>query len=524
MSEFRYGVAVERWSEGEAAALSERAAQCGLDAREVRAIFARMGAGDRAVEVDLRIRQVRPDVPLESLEHRFMVMTLRAAGGELQRRIDEHFGGFDRICGNEHDVGPQDACFAFSMVELAKEAGDRSAYGEVPDDFEPPSWDRARVRVWMAWELGRDLQQGDDWASGAWVPNRPGLWVNLVPAADVPMLGERRTLSLGEMREPWELAMADGRVLAVGEGSTEVVSHEVEADGPGWRSVPLAPRGPRDEGDEDDDGREEGVAETAVSVSADGQRAYVTGGRNAGGLDLTTSAERRWVGTWPGSMCMTLREDCEGRLLEVVECDEEPPAGEPEGGALWERDRETGARARLIWRGKATTHKPALARRAPVMAVALAEAGRASRALIVERGQVVRELGDLGAAVRSIALSDGGDVLYALMADDAERNRLEAWDVATGERRWSAPLVVMTHHVRELCALPGDGAVAIADAHRVALFHLGRRCEVYVASLGAGLRGLTVSAEGDHLLVAWKMTREVHVWPLTAPHRAAEDA
>ena len=315
------------------------------------------------------------------------------------------------------------------------------------------------------------------------------------------------------MREPWSLAMADGRVLAVGEGSTEVVSHAVEASEAGWRSEPLAPS----------DDEEGCVAETAVSVSADGQRAYVTGGRNAGGLDLTTSAERRWVGTWPGSMCMTLLEDCEGRLLEVVECDEEPPAGEPEGGALWERDRATGARTRLIWRGEARA-TPAAARRAPVMAVLLREVGRASRALIVERGQVVRELSDLGAGVRSIALSDGGDALYARVADDAERNRLEAWDVATGERRWSAPLVVLTHDVRELCALPGDGAVAIADAHRVALFHLGRRCEVYVADLGYSLRGLTVSAEGDHLLVAGTYRPTVHVWPLAMPHRAQDGA
>ncbi|MDO9020681.1 MAG: hypothetical protein Q8S73_03300 [Deltaproteobacteria bacterium] len=517
MSEYRYQVVVERWSEGEAEALSERAAQCGLDARGVRAILARMGVLDRAVEVDLCIRQVKPDVPLESIEHRFMVMTLRAAGGELQRRIDEHLGGFDRIVSNEHDVGPQDACFAFSMIELGKEVGDPYAYyplGEVPDDFKPPSWDRARVRVWMAWELGRELRNVDNWGSGAWVPNRPGLWVNLVPAADLPMLGDHRTLHLGEMREPWSLAMADGRVLAVGEGGTEVVCHAVEASEAGWRSVPLAPS----------DDEEGCVAETAVSVSADGQRAYVTGGRNAGRLDLTTSAERRWVGTWPGSMCMTLREDGEGRLLEVVECDEEPPAGEPEGGALWERDRATGARARLIWRGKAWAKLPAAARRAPVVAVVLGEPGRASRALIVERGQVVRELGDLGAAVQSIALSDGGDVLYALMADDAQRSRLEAWDVATGERRWSAPLVVMTHHARELCALPGDGAVAIADAHRVALFHLGRRCEVYVADLGERLRGLTVSAEGDHLLVAGTHQPRVQVWSLTMSHRAQEGA
>jgi hypothetical protein len=224
-------------------------------------------------------------------------------------------------------------------------------------------------------------------------------------------------------------------------------------------------------------------------------------------------------------MCMSLHEDCEGRLLEAVHCDEEPPAGEPEGGALWERDRETGARVRLIWRGKATAGWTVLAQRAPVMAVRGTEKGEAWRTLIVERGQVVRELGDLGVGVRAIALSEGGDVLYALMADEAQRCRLEAWDVATGERRWSAPLVVMTHYAMQLCALPGDGAVAIADAHRVALFHLGRRCEVYVADLGYTLRGLTVSAEGDHLLVACKMTRaEVHLWPLTTPHRAQEGA
>ncbi len=488
-----YKVNVEQWAEGATGDMSARAGLHGLDVRGVEAIIARMGGGDRAVEVDIYIEEYDPRVELYHIDHSLLVMVLYDAGlrvgalAGMRRLLEARLGGADQAEARALEVEPPDACFAFSVLERGQRAG---------DGFDIPVRRWAKVRLWMARELGGELR-GERWYSGAVVPERRRMWLNHMPVADLPTLGERRALGV-DLTWIGGLAMAGGRVFAVADESTAVACLDVEEGCVRWRSAPL---GAIDE-----------VYESTMSVSADGQRVYATGSNVAGRLDVVGEAcGEAWSGVWPGASDVALCEDSHGRLMEVTGLDEEPPAGEPVGGVIWERDRATGARTRVIWRGVAMTSGHTLARSAPVMAVVL-RTSETARVLIVERGQAVREL-DGPREAHTIALSDAGDVLYVVSKPSEQRWEVSAWDVASGAQRWSSAPAQYSY-VGGLCALPGGSALALADSDMLVLFGIERRCQVYAERVYGLGRGLGVSVEGDHLLVAPKVSGEVSVWKL----------
>lgn len=495
-----YDVSVERWSEGDAAAMGASAARCGLDARGVEAIISRMGAGDRAVEVDIYIRQIHPDASIWCIDHGFLTMVMHDAGWEearllrLQELIAEHFGGFDNINSYDFAAGPDDACFAFSVLERGSAPINWGPHDEVVPDAPDDDW--ARVRLWMAWELGRELE-GASWSSRAWAPAQQAMWLNHMPAAATPRLGEPRWLEV-EQRDIRAVAMARGRVFCVGEDDPSVVCHEVDASDYLWRSDALM-------------GGE--VDGEAISVSADGERLYVAarGWAARGRVD----GDGEEAEALPAGTRFALVEDCEGRLFELQTYNEEE---EPFGGAVWERDRETGARTQLVAALRVGEDWPelscyAFARSAPIGAAASLH--EQPEAVIWERGAVVRRL---SLAAHKLALSPHGETLYALCSAGDEGMRVEAWDVLSGQRSWSAPLLRWDRGIGDLIVLPGGATLALVQSGRLTLFDVERRCElrslpVTPEAPRSFAHGVGVSVEGDHLFAVANQLA-VRVWPL----------
>jgi hypothetical protein len=490
-----YDVAVERWREGTSEELVASAAAHGLDAAGVQAIIARMGAGDRAVELDLYIHQIHPDAAIWCVDHGFLVMTMHAAGwgatplGRVQDVIEAHFGGFDNINSYDFAAGPDDACFAFSVLAQGSVAGDRSRYGDVEDDFEAPDEDWVRVRLWMAWELGRDLQ-GASWDSRAWVPGKQAMWIDHMPLAGVPRLVVHEPLEL-EVADLCALAMAGGRVFGVGEQCPELVCHEVGADDYAWRSE--AAMG----------GKEDG---TALTCSADGARVYVTA---SGGwaARLSVGGDGEDVEALPRTgYRAVLAEDCEGRLFELQTYDDE--SGDY-GGMVWQRDPTTGERMGLVaslreseehW-GELSEY--CFARSAPVGA-----ASSSDGLCVVWRDGVERARwkAEGSGFIGELALSEGGDVLYAVRREERLLS-LEAWEIASATRLWSAPVALDGRMGADIAPLPGGRFLAISGAGKLGLFSLERRGMVMMVPIIADhphtfIHALGMDVEGKHLYLS----------------------
>lgn len=507
-----YDVTVERFRAGTVDTLVKSATDQGLDAEGVRAILGRMGNGERAVEIDLYIRQIHCDARIWCIDHGFMAMVMHDAGWagdklhELQERIATHFGGFDNINSYDFAYGPEAACFAFSLLERGQVAGEKEDPSEEEEDYVPPDDDWARVRVWMAWELGQHLE-GKGWTSRAWVPGQRTMWISHMPVTGLPALEQRRNLD-PEMQYICGLAMARGRLFCIGESGSEVVCCEADTSECLWRSEAL--QGGSSEGFE-------------VTVSADGDRLYVTGGEGwCARAPVQSNGESAEVLPCGGAGAFTLEEDNEGRLFEIQHFGSESEDESP-GGAIWERDRKTGERLRMLAELREgdeclelACH--AFARRAPVGAAA----AREGLIVVWNRGEVQQRwtLSGSEISVAALALSESGDTLYIARRHDGT-GHLEAWSVASAELLWSAPLLFDARSGYQLALLPGGRHLALSGGWQVGLFDLERRGEVLAQSVIPGqrnvfLHALGVSAEGDFLYVSLHQ-RTVLLWPLGRP-------
>ncbi|UQA56711.1 WD40 repeat domain-containing protein [Polyangium aurulentum] len=507
-----YDVRVERWESGTLEAMAARAAAHGLDEALARDCIRRCG-GESAVEVDLYIHQIHPDAPIWELDLAYMVMTLHSAGfwpadlKHVSERLEAHFGGFDKINSYEFAPGPEDAPFAYTLLERGSVAGDPERYDPDDESFVPPPEDWARVRVWLSEALGRGME-GARWDSRAWSPTGERTWMNHFPPSRLGSgIGERRTFKPFDPtpnKPPYiyAVAVSDSRVHFMEEDRGAVACFDRDSGEERFRREDMT------------GGRTAG----GLGLSRDGARLYVTAHRGFAGY--TNSDGEGFVRLPDGADSAVLREDVDGSLFEL-QIYTDDPSGDTAPGAVWLRDRETGERVKLI--GEHRRH-PALeydsaeisshtfAAAAPVGASATQKGD-----LIVwdrqgERAHVWLPEGDVSA----IALSPDGGTVYAVHTD----GQLVAWDVAEGRAKWQEHVGDKRRGSRHLAASPDGRMLAITAAGRIEIVDIARRAALlHLRPLAESPQGflfnLGFTPRGDALHVTVDQ-KTFCLWPVRA--------